>query len=120
MFCRTKWGRRVGRCPMGPGDLACAVRRRSLAEVAHYNLRMSTSSDRGLFVWHEVGSHDLRASETFYSSLIGWKAEGWDQNPSYRLFKLRNEAKAGLYAITAELNKVPPPPHWLSYIGTPD
>ena len=81
---------------------------------------MSTSSDRGLFVWHEVGSHDLRASEAFYSSLIGWKAEGWDQNPSYRLFKARHEAKAGLYVITAELNKVPPPPHWLSYIGTPD
>ena len=36
------------------------------------------------------------------------------------MFKARHEAKAGLYVITAELNKVPPPPHWLSYIGTPD
>ncbi len=81
---------------------------------------MSTSSDRGLFVWHEVGTTDLRAGEEFYSKIAGWKAESWSQNPSYKLFVARREAKAGLYMITESPNTVTPPPHWLSYIGTPD
>src|SRR5688572_1554877 len=81
---------------------------------------MSTSSDRGLFVWHEVGTTDLKAGEDFYSRVAGWKAESWSQNPSYKLFIARREAKAGLYLILDMPNTVTPPPSWLSYIGTPD
>jgi predicted enzyme related to lactoylglutathione lyase len=81
---------------------------------------MSTSSDRGLFVWHEVGTNDLRAGEDFYARVAGWKAESWSQNPSYKLFVARREAKAGLYLVTETANTVTPPPSWLSYIGTPD
>ena len=81
---------------------------------------MSTSSDRGLFVWHEVGTTDLRAGEDFYSKIAGWKTESWSQNPSYKLFVIRREAKAGLYLITDAPNTLTPPPHWLSYVGTPD
>jgi predicted enzyme related to lactoylglutathione lyase len=81
---------------------------------------MSTSSDRGLFVWHEVGTTDLRAGEDFYAKVAGWKAESWSQNPSYKLFVAKRESKAGLYLITESLNTVTPPPSWLSYVGTPD
>ena len=81
---------------------------------------MSTSSDRGLFVWHEVGTTDLKAGEDFYSKVAGWKAESWSQNPSYKLFVARRESKAGLYLITDLPNTLTPPPSWLSYIGTPD
>jgi predicted enzyme related to lactoylglutathione lyase len=81
---------------------------------------MSTSSDRGLFVWHEVGTTDLRVGEDFYAKVAGWKAESWSQNPSYKLFVAKRESKAGLYLITESLNTVTPPPSWLSYIGTPD
>ena len=81
---------------------------------------MSTSSDRGLFVWHEVGTTELRAGEDFYAKVAGWKAESWSQNPSYKLFVARREPKAGLYLITETVNAVPTPPSWLSYIGTPD
>lgn len=81
---------------------------------------MSTSSDRGLFVWHEVGTNDLRAGEDFYAKVAGWKTESWSQNPSYKLFVVRREAKAGLYLITESANTFTPPPSWLSYIGTPD
>jgi predicted enzyme related to lactoylglutathione lyase len=81
---------------------------------------MATTPDRGLFVWHEVSCKDIRSSEDFYSRLIGWKAESWDQNPSYKLFLTRRVAKAGLWAIIEQPNQVTPPPHWLSYIGTAD
>jgi len=81
---------------------------------------MSTSSDRGLFVWHEVGTTDLKAGEDFYAKIAGWKPESWSQNPSYKLFVARRESKAGLYLITESPNTLTPPPNWLSYIGTPD
>ena len=81
---------------------------------------MLTSPDRGFFVWHEVGTTDLEAGEDFYSKIAGWKTESWSQNPSYKLFVVRREAKAGLYMITELPNTLTPPPHWLSYIGTPD
>ena len=81
---------------------------------------MSTSSDRGLFVWHEVGTTDLKAGEDFYAQIAGWKTESWSQNPSYRLFVTRREPRAGLYLISESPNTLTPPPHWLSYIGTPD
>jgi predicted enzyme related to lactoylglutathione lyase len=71
-------------------------------------------------VWHEVGTTDLKAGEDFYSRVAGWKAESWSQNPSYKLFIARREAKAGLYLILDTPNTVTPPPSWLSYIGTPD
>jgi uncharacterized protein len=81
---------------------------------------MSTSSDRGLFVWHEVGATDLKAGEDFYGQIAGWKSESWSQNPTYKLFVARREARAGLYLINEVPNTLTPPPHWLSYIGTPD
>jgi len=71
-------------------------------------------------VWHEVGTTDLRAGEDFYAKVAGWKAESWSQNPSYKLFVARREAKAGLYLINETVNAVPTPPSWLTYIGTPD
>jgi predicted enzyme related to lactoylglutathione lyase len=81
---------------------------------------MSTSLDRGFFVWHEVGTTDLLAGEDFYSKVAGWKAESWSHNSSYKLFVTKRERKAGLYLIIESPNTVTPPPSWLSYIGTPD
>lgn len=81
---------------------------------------MPTVSDRGLFVWHEVSTNDIRSSEDFYSRLTGWRIESWDQNPSYKLFTKGRESKAGLWAITEQPNQLTPTPHWLSYIGTLD
>lgn len=81
---------------------------------------MSTSSDRGLFVWHDVGTNDLQAGEAFYGKVAGWKVEDWNQNPSYKLFVARREQKAGLYLTNETPNTLTPPPSWLSYIGTPD
>ena len=54
---------------------------------------MATTSDRGLFVWHELNTTDLGAADDFYSQLIGWKSKPWEPNPSYKIWTLG--AKAG-------------------------
>ncbi len=74
----------------------------------------------GLFVWHEMNSPDVSIADVFYSQLIGWTSRPWEPNPSYTIWTLGREARAGLYQIHELPNVVAPPPHWLSYIGTPD
>ena len=81
---------------------------------------MATTSDRGLFVWHELNTTDLGAADDFYSQLIGWKSKPWEPNPSYKIWALGREGRAGLYQLHEMPNVVTPPPHWLNYIGTPD
>jgi predicted enzyme related to lactoylglutathione lyase len=81
---------------------------------------MPTTIDRGLFVWHELNTTDVEAADRFYSKLIGWKTSAWDPNPSYKIWTMGREGRGGLYAIHEEPGAVAPPPHWLTYIGTPD
>ncbi|HKY22768.1 MAG TPA: VOC family protein [Vicinamibacterales bacterium] len=81
---------------------------------------MLTTSDRGLFVWHELNTTDVEAADRFYSKLIGWKTTAWEPNPSYKIWTMGREGRGGLYLIHEEPNAVTPPPHWLTYIGTPD
>jgi uncharacterized protein len=81
---------------------------------------MPTPSDRGLFVWHELNTTDIGSAEGFYSKLIGWKTSAWEQNPAYRIWTMGRAGRGGLYSVHEERTAVPPPPHWLSYIGTAD
>jgi predicted enzyme related to lactoylglutathione lyase len=81
---------------------------------------MATTSDRGLFVWHELNTTDISDADAFYSQLIGWKSRPWETNPSYKIWTLGREGRAGLYQLHEVPNVVTPPPHWLNYIGTPD
>jgi predicted enzyme related to lactoylglutathione lyase len=71
-------------------------------------------------VWHELNTSDVESADGFYSKLIGWKTTAWDPNPAYKIWTMGREGRGGLYAIHEEPNAVTPPPHWLSYIGTPD
>ena len=81
---------------------------------------MPTTSDRGLFVWHELNTTDTTGADAFYSRLIGWKSKPWEPNPSYQVWTMGREGRAGLYQIHEIPNVLTPPPHWLNYIGTPD
>jgi predicted enzyme related to lactoylglutathione lyase len=71
-------------------------------------------------VWHELNTTDIAAADAFYSQLIGWKSKPWEPNPSYTIWTLGREGRAGLYQIHEIPNVVTPPPHWLNYIGTAD
>ena len=81
---------------------------------------MPTTSDRGLFVWHELNTTDMASAEQFYSQLIGWKTTPWEPNPDYKIWTAGREQSAGLYLLHDQPNVVTPPPHWLVYIGTAD
>jgi len=81
---------------------------------------MSNSNSRGTFVWHELMTTDPEAASGFYGRVVGWKSEAWGQDSSYTLFTAKSGAVAGYMTLPEEAKAMGAPPHWLSYIGTPD
>ena len=81
---------------------------------------MSRPSLRGRFTWHELMSTDPKAAIAFYQKIVGWKTEGWDQNPSYITWMGSRGPVGGVMALSEESKAMGARPGWLCYIGTPD
>jgi predicted enzyme related to lactoylglutathione lyase len=75
---------------------------------------MADKTVRGRFVWHELLTPDTASAHRFYSSVVGWKTQPWDQDPSYVMFV----ASSGPLGGTGSLDSGEP--HWIAYIGTDD
>ena len=72
-------------------------------------------------MWHELMTTDTRSAADFFTKVVGWKTQAWDQNPSYTMFTVKGRPMAGLMALPEDAKKTGvPPPGWLAYIGTPD
>jgi uncharacterized protein len=73
-------------------------------------------NEPGTFVWNELASPDLDASQAFYGGLFGWEMAQFEPNPSpYLVISNEGSSNGGIR---------PPnqgePPHWLVYFGTED
>lgn len=75
---------------------------------------------RGRFLWHELMTTDTRAAVDFYTNLVGWTLQSWDQNPSYQMFLAGGVPIAGLMTLPEEAKLMGAPPGWLGYIGCAD
>lgn len=81
---------------------------------------MPAALARGRFVWHELMTSNPDAAAAFYGKVIGWKTQGWPQDPSYRMWTARGIPVGGLMALPDQAKLAGAPPHWMSYIGVPD
>lgn len=75
---------------------------------------------RGRFLWHELLTTDPKAAVKFYGQVVGWKTEAWDKNPSYVMWMTERGPIGGVMQLPDEAKAMGAPPHWLTYIGTPD
>lgn len=75
---------------------------------------MADQSLRGRFVWHELKTPDASESHAFYRRVVGWKAQPWEQDPSYTLLSGGGEPIAATVAADGD------EPQWIHYIGTND
>lgn len=75
---------------------------------------MADKTVRGRFVWHELITPDTAGAHGFYSKVLGWKTQAWEQDPSYSMFAAASGPLGGSVAQTAGT------PHWLGYIATDD
>jgi len=78
---------------------------------------MSNAELRGRFVWHELMTPDPSAAQTFYSKVLPWKSQPSGM-PDYTLWMAGTVQRGGVMAMPA--SSAGSPPHWLTYVGTPD
>jgi predicted enzyme related to lactoylglutathione lyase len=81
---------------------------------------MADPSIRGYFLWHELMTSDPQSAIAFYSKVVGWKPQKWDEDPSYTLMTYQGSQMAGVMKIPAEAKAMGTPPSWMPYLGTPD
>jgi predicted enzyme related to lactoylglutathione lyase len=81
---------------------------------------MADSTVRGRFLWHELRTTDTKSAGAFFSKVVGWKTQPWGDDGSYTLFASGGSRMAGLMTLPEEARKMGAPPHWLTYIGTPN
>lgn len=79
-----------------------------------------TDSIHGQFVWHELMTTDVDAARTFYTSVVGWGTQAWDDSGSYQMWTSGTQPVGGLTGLPAEVRDAGAPPHWLTHIGARD
>ena len=74
---------------------------------------------RGRFGWYELLTSDTRAARSFYAAVTGWTTGAWGEGDKpYTMLMAGDVPFGGMYVLPAEAAGAPP--HWLSYITTPD
>jgi uncharacterized protein len=82
---------------------------------------MSANGSTSKFVWYDQMSNDLKASEAFYKSVIGWSIEANSMNASeYSILKAGDAMIGGLMPIPEDSKRAGVRPAWMGYIGVDD
>jgi predicted enzyme related to lactoylglutathione lyase len=82
---------------------------------------MSEQSTRGRFAWHDLMTTDPEAAKDFYTSVMGWGTELWENSGmSYTMWTVDGRAMSGTMKLPAEAVAGGTRPHWLAYVDVPD
>lgn len=69
---------------------------------------------QGSFFWYELMSPDPKASEAFYTEVVGWTAQPFEGG-GYTVLSAGDQGVGGIMAVPDGV-----PPHWIGYIYVPD
>ena len=76
---------------------------------------------RGRFTWHDLMTSDPEAAKKFYTTVVGWGTQDWTgTTPPYTMWMAGGTMVGGVMQLPAEAVSQGSPPHWLTYIETPD
>lgn len=81
------------------------------------------SDTTGNFVWYDLMTTDVDGAKTFYTKLLGWDIQAFDQAPAdqpYEMWVGPNGPQGGVMALPEEAKKMGAPPHWLAYTHVAD
>jgi predicted enzyme related to lactoylglutathione lyase len=72
----------------------------------------------GRFVWYDLMTTDTAAAQDFYKQVVGWKTQVWEGSSQPYTMWTRGETPIG--GVMGLPQAAQAPPHWLTYIATPD
>jgi hypothetical protein len=82
---------------------------------------MSGESTRGRFAWHDLMTTDPEAAKDFYTSVMGWGTELWENSGmSYTMWTVGGRPMSGTMKLPDEAVAGGARPHWLAYVDVPD
>jgi predicted enzyme related to lactoylglutathione lyase len=71
----------------------------------------------GSFCWLELGTTNIKAAKSFYSSLFGWASEDLPMGPmNYTMFRMGGKDVCGAAELMKEQLDAHVPPHWMPYV----
>jgi predicted enzyme related to lactoylglutathione lyase len=81
-----------------------------------------TRYEPGTFCWVGLATSDSGSAKTFYTGLLGWRAEDLEAGAAgtYTTLRCGGEEVAILYMQQPEARAAGAPPHWTSYISVED
>jgi uncharacterized protein len=94
--------------------------------LASKEIRMAApapaSTVRGRFLWHELMTTDPPQAAAFYGKALGWGNTPWTgpTETPYTILMNGDAPVAGTMALPEAARAAGTPPHWVSYIGSPD
>lgn len=81
----------------------------------------TTNAVRGRFVWHDLMTNDVEGAKRFYTAIAGWGTQQWaESTPPYTMWTVGEVPIGGVMALPEEVARSGTPPHWLTYVETPD
>ena len=81
----------------------------------------TTTAVRGRFVWHDLMTTDVEGATQFYTAVTGWGTQAWEEvTPPYTMWVVGGAPIGGVMQLPEEVAKSGTPPHWLTYIESPD
>lgn len=82
---------------------------------------MSSNEGRGKFVWYDLMTTDPDAAIDFYGKVIGWGTQPFEGSPTpYNMWTVDQTPIGGVMDLPEEARQSGAPPHWLTYVATPD
>lgn len=72
---------------------------------------MADQSARGRFVWHDLVTSDTAAAQSFYTKVLGWKTQSWEQDPNYSMFAAASGPLGGTVSDASGQ------PRWIGYLS---
>ena len=73
------------------------------------------------FIWYELMTSDVKAAETFYGAVVGWRGEKFGGNAmNYTVMNAADRGIAGIMDIPEDAKAMGAGPAWLGYVYAGD
>jgi predicted enzyme related to lactoylglutathione lyase len=78
------------------------------------------NASNGHFVWYDHLSKDPKAAIAFYTEVVGWKTQPFDEGSHYVMWVGRQGPLGGVMQLPDEAAKMGAPPHWIGNVQVAD
>jgi uncharacterized protein len=81
-------------------------------------MAVATSTLLGRPLWYELMTTDMKAAESFYKNVVGWKTSPFEgAGQPYTMFNRSGDVPVG--GVMTKPSEVKAPPFWAMYVGVP-